>query len=401
VEVFFDGTASSDPGGSPLQYDWDFGDGSTALDAGPTPSHNYETSNTYNVILTVTDNDGETDSDTTTATIAIANQPPAADAGQPMAGTIDQAVTFDGSLSFDQDGTIVKYDWYFGDGTIALDAGPTPSHTYQATGLYSVTLTVTDDGGLPDSDSTTATIGEFSQPPTADANGPYNGQVDVAVSFDGSGSSDPDGSIARYDWYFGDGIIALDADEMPTHVYDAPGKYIVKLTVTDESGETDTDVTVVTVGIGNLPPQADAGDSVSGKVRRRITFDGTRSSDPDGTIAQYDWYFGDGTSALDAGPTPTNVYDAPGTYLVTLTVTDSNGATNSDRTLAVISSRFQCVEECRADKFECLDAADADRETCIEECGDDRPCKRACRRASRVARSECRAEFRACRAVCR
>jgi PKD repeat protein len=399
VEVVFDGTASSDPGGSPLQYDWDFGDGSDPLiNAGPRPSHTYATSDTYNVILTVTDNDGETDSDTTTATIAVANQPPAADAGQPVVGTIGQAVTFDGSLSFDQDGTIVKYDWYFGDGNIALDAGPTPSHTYQAAGLHSVSLTVTDDGGLPDSDSTTALIGEFSQPPTADANGPYNGRVGVAVSFDGSGSGDPDGSPLQYDWYFGDDTVALNAGEMPTHVYDAPGKYIAKLTVTDESGETDTDITVVTIGIGNLPPRADAGDSVSGKAGRRITLDGTGSRDTDGIVVRYAWEFGDGETGT--GRTPTHRYDEPGIYFVTLTVTDSDGATNSDRTLAVISSRFECVEECRADKDECLDAARADRETCIESC-DGFWCRRACRKEFRSARDLCRAEFLVCRADCR
>lgn len=171
---------------------------------------------------------------------------------------------------------------------------------------------ITDDGGLLDSDSTTTLIGECSQSPTADTNGPYNGRVGVAVSFDGSGSGDPDGSPLQYDWYFSDDTVALDAGEMPTHVYDVLG-----------------------------------------------------------------------------------------TYLVTLTVIDSDGAESSDTTLAVIKSRFKCVEECRAEKFECLDAAFAAKETCIEECSDDRTCKRACRSFYRIARSECRAEFRACRAACR
>jgi hypothetical protein len=170
---------------------------------------------------------------------------------------------------------------------------------------------ITDDGGLLDSDSTTALIGECSQPPTADANGPYNGRIGVVLSFDGSGSGDPDGSPLQYDWYFSDDTVALNAGEMPTHVYDVLG-----------------------------------------------------------------------------------------TYFVTLTVTDNDGATNSDATLATISSRVECVEGCRADEFECLDAALADRETCIEAC-DTRICRRACRSAYRVARSECRAAFRACRALCR
>ena len=67
-------------------------------------------------------------------------------------------------------------------------------------------------------------------------------------------------TIVRYDWDFGDGSIANDAGATPTNVYATGGKYIARLTVTDDSGETDTDITVVNVGIGNLPPQADAGD---------------------------------------------------------------------------------------------------------------------------------------------
>ncbi|MEN8760744.1 MAG: PKD domain-containing protein, partial [Desulfobacterales bacterium] len=87
---------------------------------------------------------------------------------------------------------------------------------------------------------------------------------------------------------------------------------------------------------GNLPPLADAGNSVGGTVGRAIraiTFDGTGSSDPDGTIAKYDWYFGDGTIALDAGPNPTHSYTRAGKYFVVLTVTDSDGAIDSDATL--------------------------------------------------------------------
>ena len=68
-------------------------------------------------------------------------------------------MTFDGSGSSDPDGTIMSYDWDFGDGTVVLDAGPTPTHAYAAVGLYNVTLTVTDDAGTSDSDMTTADIG--------------------------------------------------------------------------------------------------------------------------------------------------------------------------------------------------------------------------------------------------
>ena len=151
------------------------------------------------------------------------------------------------------------------------------------------------------------------------------------MSFNGSNSTDSDGSIGRYDWDFGDSTIANNAGPTPTHVYETGGKYIARLTVTDDSEETDMDITVVNVGIGNLPPLAHAGDSVSGKVSRDITFDGTGSSDPDGSVANYAWSFGDGNTGT--GPNPTHSYAAAGKYFVTLTVTDNDGATNSDATL--------------------------------------------------------------------
>ena len=400
VEVVFDGSASE---GTNLTYQWCFGDSTcSGSDTAATTTHSYFTSNKYKVTLTVTDEDGVQSSSSTTASI-VKNQPPVADAGPPVVGAKGQAVSFDGSASTDLDGDIVQYDWYFGDGNKALDAGPTPTHTYQEAGLYSVTLTVTNDDSVPASDSTTALIGESSQPPTADANGPYNGQLDAAtsealVSFDGSSSSDPDGRIARYDWDFGDGTDAMDAGPMLDKIYEAAGKYIVTLTVTDNSGETDTDTTVANVGIGNLPPQADAGDKVSGEAGRRITFDGTRSSDPDGDITSYAWDFGDGNTGT--GPTPRHRYAKPGNYFVTLTVTDSDDVTDSDATLATVSSRFECVEACRAVKTECLNAADKAKETCLEE-SDTRADRIACRTAARAAKTICRADFRACRAACR
>jgi PKD domain/Lactonase, 7-bladed beta-propeller len=58
-------------------------------------------------------------------------------------------------------------------------------------------------------------------------------------------------------------------------------------------------------------------------------FDASGAVDPDGTIVRYDWYFGDGTEALDGGPTPQHRYDDPGTYTVTLVVTDNEGASTT------------------------------------------------------------------------
>ncbi len=84
------------------------------------------------------------------------NQPPVADPGNPYSGTVGVALTFDGSGSSDPEGTIVAYDWDFGDGTSGT--GVNPTHTYTTADTYTVTLTVTDDVGATDTQSTTATI---------------------------------------------------------------------------------------------------------------------------------------------------------------------------------------------------------------------------------------------------
>ncbi|MEX1281630.1 MAG: PKD domain-containing protein [Desulfobacterales bacterium] len=76
--------------------------------------------------------------------------------------------------------------------------------------------------------------------------------------------------------------------------------------MTDDSGDIDTDVAVVNVGIGNLPPVADAGEIVSGTVGSSITFDGTGSSDPEGSVDQYTWDFGDDTPVLSGLANPTH-----------------------------------------------------------------------------------------------
>ena len=258
------------------------------------PSVTYASAGSYTVSLTVTDDGGAASAAATTSvTVSVGLQPPVADAGDPCSGTVAAAIDFDGTGSADPDGSIVSYDWNFGDGSNG--SGPTPSHAYGSGGVFTVTLTVTDSDNLQDTATANVNVADASgtQPPVADAGGPYSGKTGTAIPFDGSGSTDPDGSIANYDWDFGDGNGTSGAS--PVHTYAAVGNYTVTLTVTDDTGRSDSASTSAQVSDPvNQVPTADPGGPYSAEPGETVNFDGTGSVDPDGSVAGYAWNFGDG-----------------------------------------------------------------------------------------------------------
>ncbi len=138
-------------------------------------------------------------------------------------------------------------------------------------------------------------------------------------------SSDSDGSIVSWNWEFGDG--GTSTDQNPSHTFAADGDYDVTLLVTDNEGATDsvTQAVSVTGPAANIPPTASFTYACTDLT---CTFDGSGSSDSDGTISSYDWVFGDGGAA--SGQTTSHIYGTDGIYTVTLTVTDNLGATDAD-----------------------------------------------------------------------
>jgi PKD repeat protein len=143
----------------------------------------------------------------------------------------------------------------------------------------------------------------------------------LSCTFDGTGSTDSDGTIQEYSWSFGDGT---DSEgPIVEHVFTAGRTYAVSLVVYDDGGSTGYASQPVTVSAGAAPTAA-LTVNCSGLQCR---FDGSGSTDPDGTIASYNWSFGDGTETSGTSPTAAHSYGLTGTYPVTLAVTDNNGNT--------------------------------------------------------------------------
>ncbi|MGB5490341.1 MAG: PKD domain-containing protein, partial [Woeseiaceae bacterium] len=277
------------------------------------------------------DGDGLTDGNDPDCNTNLA---PTADPNGPYNATFGSQIVFDGSGSTDSDGSIVSYAWDFGDGNSGT--GSSPTHTYQSDGTFTVALTVTDDGGATNTASTTATITPAPIPPNANAGGPYSGVVGSVIGFDGTASSDSDGTIVSYAWDFGDGGVA--SGPSPTHSYSVDGNFTVTLTATDNDGLTGIDSTTAAINPagGNTPPVAQANGPYSGTEGSAVQFSSGGSLDPDGSIVSYAWDFGDGNATATANPVHT--YVAAGTYGVSLTVTDNAGDSTSDATTATIEA---------------------------------------------------------------
>ena len=326
----FDATGSADPGGTIADYSWDFGDGQT-FDAGTsaTTTHPYAARGVYHATLTIRNNSGQTDQ--IEHDVKVDSAPTAAFSTPAGAQTPGTPLGFDASASVaaPPDGSITTYSWTFGDGATAT--GVSTNHSYNVSGQYTVSLTVTDELGL--SNTTTHQVTVDAPPAASFSAAPSPATVGPSVAFDGSGSSDTLGSITSYSWEFGDG--ATGSGPTASHPYAAPGRYTVKLKVTNDAGQTATVNHSVTV---DAPPKALFSVSPTAVTTgAAVAFNASSSSDDVGTISDYAWSFGDGTRA--SGPTASHSYASPGTYTVGLTVTNDAGeSTSTSQTVSVYSA---------------------------------------------------------------
>ena len=248
---------------------------------------------------------------------APANQAPVA---RFTTSAADLTVAVDASGTTDADGDALTYAWTFGDGTTATGAQATK--TYATAGSYAVTLTASDGKGASTA-SATVTVKAPNRAPAAilDAKG-----QDLDWSFDGAGSSDPDGDALTHAWDFGDGSTATG----PTAArrYAAAGSYTVTLTVSDGH----TNATATRTVAAKEPNRAPLAAFEASGADLSWSFDATGSRDPDGDALAYVWDFGDGTGAT--GATVSRNFEGAGDRTVTLTVSDGSLSATASRVVS-------------------------------------------------------------------
>lgn len=358
LTVQFDGSGSSDPEGQNLSYSWDFDDGNTSNQQNPTHIFNPGNSNPtqYNVELTVTDNGNNTDQ--TTIIISANNTPPVIQSTSidntdfypydvqsqiQLSANVMDTEHAQSSLALQWQVFLYHNDHNHPEPIVNADYDDVINTVLDPVGcdgniyFYRVELTVSDPAGLSTFyyKDIYPNCGNTNLPPIADAQADTTqGTSSLLVNFDGTGSVDPDGTIASYLWDFDDGTTAGGAT--PSHTFGI-GTFNVELTVTDDQGATGTDqVTIQVDGPNQNPVAAFSMNPSPGIVGQNISFDGSSSSDVDGTVVSYAWDFGDSNN--DTGSSTNHAYADTGWYTVQLTVTDDDGATGQSSQLIRIDT---------------------------------------------------------------
>lgn len=316
--VFFDGSKSTDSDGRIIEYLWDFGDGT--LLKGEKVSHVYNKPGKYSIVLKVQDNSGQLNQfDRDSISVAVNPLPFAQGKKIYLKGS---TFRFDAARDFSVANLNTKYEWSFGDG--ASMEGKKIKHDYKYPGTFRVSLKITDIIA-----STTASVYDsvtliINKRPVSDAGPDRIAAINQNIQFDSRNSVDPDGTIAKTRWFINGRLLSENA--VFDYQFSKPGNYLVGLEVTDNYPYPLTGISYAKVKVNNPPsPVISAGKKCA--PLQNVKFDGSKSSDTDGSIIEYLWNFSDGDSK--SGKTVDKSFRNPGSYSVILTVKDNSGALNS------------------------------------------------------------------------
>ncbi len=368
--------------GNPTTWSWNFGDGGTDNIADPT--YTYNTAGTYSVTLTASNQaDDDTETKTDYITVTDSSSITADFSASSTTGEAPLEVQFTDQST----GNPTTWSWNFGDG--GTDDSVNPSHEFENSDTYTVTLTVSN-GDYTDAADVTITVtegepvigqdvGPVEPTPTPDdpinaafSASPDSGEAPLIVHFSDTSSGNP----TTWSWDFGDGESGSGAT--PVHTYQNAGSYIVTLTVSNGDSTDTADVTitvtdanpVIVTNIESVKPTemptmatmatidpisaSFSASPDSGEAPLTVYFSDTSSGNP----TSWSWNFGDGESG--SGATSSHTYQNAGSYIVTLKA--SNEGASDTATSSIYVTEPQTYEEPDYHQDYSLDDGDDDWE---------------------------------------
>ena len=331
-------STSSDSDGVIAGQEWDLdNDGDFDDASGAATTTSFFAAGTYQIRLLVTDDDGN--SSVATDSVTVSNRAPAASFNfSPANPESGENVSFTSTAS-DPDGSIDSQAWDLdNDGEFDDASGAGADWSFSSPGSKTVRLQVVDNNGT--TAVATRSVPVTNRPPEVSFDvspeNPISGQSVVFTST----ATDPEGQSLSYAWdldndgAFDDGTSSTASRSFPT-----PGPRTVRLRVTDSSGAAATATN--SFDVGNQAPKADFTYSPSTPLTAQtVTFTST-SSDPDGTIGgpQTQWDFDNDGIFEKTGTSAQNVFPIPGSYVVTLRVTDASGVSDTIQKTLVTENR--------------------------------------------------------------
>jgi len=281
--------------------------------------------------------DGETNTDTTIVTVT--NVTPVVEAGPDQERNEGDLVSLAGSFTDAGSADTHTFLWQVAAGNgqvIAEGTGQDFSFTPNDNGAYAVMFTVTDDDGAVTSDTLVVSMNNVN-PTTSIDDAPAQSLEGTEISLSSTvvdpGTADTHTCL----WsVVSDGVVyAGGTGAAFNFTPNDNGTYVVSLTVTDDDGGIGIDSE--TIVVLNVAPTVDAGPDRTVDEGTIISFSGSFSDAGPADTHMVTWSFGDGGTASGT-LAPTHAYADNGSYTVTLTVTDDDGAATTDRLTVMVNS---------------------------------------------------------------
>ncbi|GDX51088.1 hypothetical protein LBMAG27_01350 [Bacteroidota bacterium] len=318
--------SDSSTGVPPLSYQWNFGVYSGVNSIFQNPSTTYLNCGTYTVELIVIDGNG--DADTATQSVTVWCSPTAIFNTADVSGCLPFPATFNSSGSIAGSGTLINYDWDFGDGYSGT--GASPNHTYVDAGCKQVTLIVTNSYDCV-ADTTMTDLLCVYTPPQADFTSTIPTSCSAPFSVIYTDASTSGLAPYTYEWIFEGGDPATDTSANPTVTYNSSGNFSTTLIITDANGCTDTivynDYVVVANNTADMTLSA-----IQGCPPLTISLSGIASSTPIG----YGWTISpSGTISNSTLQNASASITDTGTFSICLDVDFGNGCIASKCTTVI------------------------------------------------------------------